>query len=452
MATAPITFSGLNGFDFSSVINAEIQAESAPMQALQAKQTTIQNTNSALSTLGTQISQLESTISALSSQTSFTNVTANSSDTTIAGVSAGSAGIAGTYDVVVGSLAKAQLTSSTNGYSHTTDTVADGGQISFTIGGQTTTPITISAATSLSDLANQINAQNSGVFATVVNDGTNNKLAIQSRQTGKANGFIINSTLTLNGSTTGALAFAANQSLTTGNAQIAADASLTVNNLGITSSSNTVTNAISGATLSLTKAGETLISVTPDYTTLQNNLSSLVSQYNNLAQYVKAQSAFSNGKGGPLANNSTVRQIMQGIRNQLLTASGNGNYQYLAQTGIQFNADGTLGFNQSTFQSAVNTSPTDIQTLFIGNGSNGLFNHFLSTLQADDATAGVISTTTTANQKELQGFANEISSQQQMLNNRQAALTKMYAAADQAMTRLRASGQSLSQFGTTSLF
>jgi flagellar capping protein FliD len=100
----------------------------------------------------------------------------------------------------------------------------------------------------------------------------------------------------------------------------------------------------------------------------------------------------------------------------------------------------------------VNASPNDVQTLFTGNGSNGLFNSFLSTLHADDATAGAISTATTANQHELQSLATEIASQQQMLNNRQAALTKMYAAADQAMTALRASGQSLSQFGTQSLF
>ena len=105
--------------------------------------------------------------------------------------------------------------------------MADGGTISFTIGGQTTTAITISAQTSLSDLADKINSQNSGVFAAVVNDGTNNKLAIMSRQTGQANGFTINNSLT-NGVGT-ALKFAVGQSPTSGNSQDAVDASFTVN-------------------------------------------------------------------------------------------------------------------------------------------------------------------------------------------------------------------------------
>src|SRR5437016_7729408 len=152
MASSPITFSGLNGFDFNSIINAEIQSASAPMQALQAKQATIQNKNSALASIGNQISDLENTVTALASQTAFTNVSASSSDTTIATVSAGTGGIAGSYALDIDHLAKSQLSSSRVGYTNTTDIVADGGTISFTIGGQTTTPITISAQTSLSAL------------------------------------------------------------------------------------------------------------------------------------------------------------------------------------------------------------------------------------------------------------------------------------------------------------
>src|SRR5205085_11927561 len=96
------------------------------------------------------------------------------------------------------------------------------------------------------------------------------------------------------------------------------------------------------------------------------------------------------------------------------------------------------------------SSPTAVQTLFQGSGSNGLFNSFLSSLQADDSTAGLISTTTQSDKKQLTNLGQEIASQQQMLNNRKAQLTKMYAAADQAMIGLRATGQSLSQLGTTS--
>ena len=195
---------------------------------------------------------------------------------------------------------------------------------------------------------------------------------------------------------------------------------------------------------SLSKAGETLINVAADYTTLQNTVSGLVSQYNSLQQFVRNQSV---AKTDP-----TVRQVMSDLRNQLLSSSGNGQYKYLGQIGVQFNTDGTLTFNQATLQSALSSSATDVQALFQGSGNNGLFNSFRSALQNDDSTAGLLSTATTSNKTEIQSLTAEISSQQQMLDNRQRQLTKMYAAADQAMIALRSSGQSLTQLGAASLF
>ena len=56
-AAAPATLSGLNGFDFASLITLTIQSDSAPMQAMQAQQTALQAKDSALSQLGTQLTQ-----------------------------------------------------------------------------------------------------------------------------------------------------------------------------------------------------------------------------------------------------------------------------------------------------------------------------------------------------------------------------------------------------------
>src|SRR2546425_10244172 len=108
----------------------------------------------------------------------------------------GNGGIVGQYQISIAPLAKGQVTSSTNGYSSASNTAADGGSISFTINGTTTNPLNITSATTLADLKQQINNQNSGVVASVVNDGTNYKLVISSRDTGTTNGFTINNTLT----------------------------------------------------------------------------------------------------------------------------------------------------------------------------------------------------------------------------------------------------------------
>src|SRR6185295_10832680 len=121
------------------------------------------------------------------------------------------------YDVSIDHLAKSQVTKSTNGYTSPSDIAANGGSISFTIGGTTTDPITITSDTSLTDLKSQINNQNSGVVASIINDGTNYKLVVSSRETGQTNGFTINNSLT--NSPGAAVAFAVGQSPTSGNAQ-----------------------------------------------------------------------------------------------------------------------------------------------------------------------------------------------------------------------------------------
>ena len=444
------TFTGLNGFDFNALISATVQSASAPMQALQAQQAALQNRDSALTSIGSQLNQLESTVQTLGSQSSFTNVTAASSDSTIATVSGGSGGIASTYDLNIANTAKSQVTSSTTGYANTTYIAADGGSISFTIMGQTTAAIQITGQTTLSALAGQINSQNSGVFAAVVNDGTNNKLVLMSQQTGQNNGFTVNNNLT--NSTGTAVTFAAGQSPTSGNTQNASDASFTLNGMSITSSSNTVSTAIPGVTISLQKAGDTTVNVTPDYSTLEKTLSTFVSQYNGLQSAITQQSTSSNGQTAPLANDPVTRQILSDLATGLMAANtGGGQYTYLSEIGLEFNTDGTLTFDSSTFEKAMNTSSTDVQTLLQGsNGTGGLFNKYNSILEADDNTSGLISNTRASDKLTNDNYTNEIAAQQTMLQNMQTTLTKYYAAADQAMTQLRSEGSSLSQIGSNS--
>ncbi len=184
-------------------------------------------------------------------------------------------------------LHNSQTTASTNGFTNLTDSAADGGSISFTVNGQTTAAINVTSTMSLTDLAGTINNQSSGVVASVVNDGTNYKLVISSRQTGAANGFTINNNLT--NSAAAAVAFAAGQNATAGNSQNAQDAQFTVNGFSITSSSNTITSAVPGVTLNLLKQGQATVGVTTDYSSLKSSLQTFISQYNSFRSFYDSQ-------------------------------------------------------------------------------------------------------------------------------------------------------------------
>jgi flagellar hook-associated protein 2 len=438
---AAITLSGVNGIDFNTILSAVMQSESQPLQALQNQQQQTQNKDAAFVSLGGIVSALESPITNLKSPTAFTKVSANSSDTSISTVSLGDGGIPGQYQVSISQLAKNQVTKSTNGYAATTNTAADGGSISFTINGSTTTAINVTSATSLSDLQNQINAQNSGVVASIVNDGTNYKLVISSRATGTTNGFRINNSLT--NSTGAAVAFAAGQNATTGNAQTAQDALLNVNGIDIDSASNTVTNAVPGVTMSLVKAGDMSVNVGQDFSAITDGLNAIVTQYNRLRQFYAQQTK------GTLGTDSVMREVVNDIKTVLLTANSNGGqYQYLSEIGLEFTSSGDLTLDQTKLNTALNSYSGDLQKLLQGtNGVGGVVNSLNSTLSALDATAGIIKTTRDSIATTLSNYTNRIDEQQMRLEIRRQELIQQYTAADQAISQLKQMGGSLTNLG-----
>jgi len=433
---AGITLSGFNGIDFNTIINAVMQSESKPLQDLQTQQQVLQNRDSAMVSLAGIISSLQTPVAALTSAPAFSSVAATSTDTSVGTVTLGDGGIPGQYDLVIDHLAKRQVTSSTNGYTATSATAATGGTISFTINGQTTDNITITGATTLAELREKINDQNSGVVASIVNDGTNYKLVISSRETGLSNGFMINNNLTNNSGTV--VTFA-------GNTQDAIDAVFTVNGLSITSDSNTVTDAVPGVTVNLLKPGSTSVKVTTDYSSIKDNLKTLVTQYNKLRQFYMQQ------KGGALANDSVIREALNDVKSVLLESNANGGrYHYLSEIGLEVTSTGDLKLDENKLNTAINSYSSDLQKLFQGSGNvNGALDDLKGILSNLDGTAGLIKTTRSSIDTSSKSMRDRIDAQQMRLDIRRQELVKTYSAADQAMSKLKSMSSSLSNLGNS---
>ena len=445
-----VNFSGFNGFDFGEIIDLMIQAESVPLEALQKQETDLKAKDSALVEFGSEVSTIQDTVDDLVFDSIFTKLDATTTDDLVATVTLGDSAIAGTYDLVITQLAKAQVTASTNGYTNTTDIAADGGTISFTIGAQTTTDITIGAATSLSALRTLINDQNSGVVASVVNDGTDYKLVISSRTTGAANGFTINNSLT-NGVGL-VVAFAVGQSPSVGNAQDSQDSAFTVNGLSITSATNTVTEAVPGTAVTLVTTGVAAINVDADYDGLEETVKTFITQYNSLKEFFDDQTKLDvlTGEPGPLARDSILRQALHDVKNIILTSNGNdGAYSYLTEIGLEFEQDGTLSLDQERYNTAIDTTITDVQKLFQGDGIvDGVFDDLKAALDNIDSTAGLIKTSRDNLDTSIKALRDRIVSQQVRLENRRLALQKMFGAADQAMSQLAAQSGALGALGS----
>src|SRR5262245_23446265 len=107
---SPITFSGFNQIDFNVILNAIMQQESAPLQALQARQSALKATDSTYGQLVTMLDSMRTASGALSNSATLTTYAATSSDTSALTVAAAPGAIAGRYDVIVNELARAQVT------------------------------------------------------------------------------------------------------------------------------------------------------------------------------------------------------------------------------------------------------------------------------------------------------------------------------------------------------
>ena len=427
---AAVNLSGFNGIDFNTILNAVMQAESQPLAIIQSQQKTVQDKDAALVSLAAIIGKLQTPATSLTSATAFSNVAASSTDTAIATVSLGDGGIVGQYDLTITQLAKGQVTKSTNGYSAATDTVATGGTLSFTIDGSTTEAITITAATSLTELKEQINNQNSGVVASIINDGTDYKLVISSRNTGSTNSFTINNSLTYGGGTVVAFGAAT---------QAAQNATFTVNGISISSASNTVTQAVPGVTVALVAEGSASVKVTADHSSIKNNLKTFVTEYNALRQFYSKQA------NGPLRGDSVMRQAISDIKTAVLTKNLNGGrYGYLAEIGLELTATGDLKLDETKLNTAIDSYATDLQKLLQGTtGVDGAFDLLKEALDNLDGTAGLIKTTRTNIDTSLKQYRDRIASQELRLAIRRQELVKTFTAADQAMQRLNAASGSL---------
>lgn len=447
---AAVSFSGFNGIDFGSIIDATITAESAPLNTLKQQQTDVKSKDTALASLSGGIGTMETQAGSLTSSSLFTNVTASSSDTGVGSATVGDGAVSGDYLLHVDKLAKGQVTISSTGYSSTTATVADGGSISFTIGSTTTTAINVTSATSLTDLRNAINAQNSGVVASIVNTGSSNKLVVASRTTGESNGFTINNTLTNSGGT--ALAYAGGQDKTHGNSQNAQDAVFTVNGIDFTSDTNTTSTAIAGLSLKLSGQGDTAISVTPDYGAVESSLKSFIATYNQLRQFAVVQNTVNNttGQRGPLANDSVLRQATSDLRDVLLNPNMNGGkYKYLSEIGVTVDQTGSLQLDETAYTAAMTDNPDDVKKLLQGTDSvKGIFGNAQTKLQNLDGTSGMIKSARDSIKTTLQGISSRITATQLRLDMRKQELQKEYAAADQAISKLNSMTGQLSQLGS----
>lgn len=386
-----------SGLDVNSIVSQLMKVESQPLTDFAAKEAQQQTRLTAFGTLKGALSSFQGSLTALSDPTKFNAITANLADTSLASASATSSAVTGSHSLEIQTLAQSQKLKSAN-FATTSSTVGSGTlTIQFgTYNGGTFTlnpdkaaqSITITPGnSSLSGIRDAINQANAGISASIVNDGTGNRLVISSQDTGLSNALKITATDDDGNDTDNAglsqLVYDASTGGTTNLTQTmaASNATFVIDGISISKASNNITDAIEGVTLNLLKANPgttTTLNISRDTTSAQSAISSFVKSFNDLNTTIVNLTKYdaSTKQASILTGDSTVRSIQTQIRSAIsdpLTTAGGG-LSLLSEVGISFQSDGTLQFDSSKLSNVLNDPTKDISTLFasVGKTSDSL--------------------------------------------------------------------------------
>jgi flagellar hook-associated protein 2 len=441
--SSPITLSGFNNIDFSSVLNALMAQERIPVTQLTNQRTALSNQKTFFSTFASKLASLDSAVDALTAANAFDGRAATVSDPTAATVQVGGSTPRGSYSVVVSSLAKAQVTGTSSTHAdHDTTIVANGGTL--TIGG---VAVNVTGPLTLDGLRDAINdAPDIGVTASVVQNGSNYQLVLTGHETGAANSFVVGNSL----SGGAGVAFAA------ANAQDASNAAGTVNGIAFSTPTNTIQGAIPGGTLDVVKTAPPtnpiVITITGDRSSLKELVQKVRLAYNEVVAFIDDQQLAAKEKNpasigrDPLVRN--LRSQLAQVLNQERTVSGV--FTAISQVGLSFSRTGQLEFNESEFDAALDRDAAGVQALFRGSGgTSGAFSDLSTTVASYTAAGGLLPTAQSRLDDQVLRIGARIDDFEVRLAARREALQREFTAADLAIKQLNNSAGQLGSLGAS---
>jgi flagellar hook-associated protein 2 len=432
-----------SGLDVNSIVSQLVSAAQTPQQTIITNQQNATNTKiSALGSLSSLLGTLQSSITILtSSTTGVTQLTAQSGNTSSFTAAASGNAVPASYNVQVLALAQASKIATAD-YSSASSTVGDG---TVTIGvGTNSFNVTLAPGNdSLTSLVSAINnaPDNKGVSASLITDSGGVRLMLTAQQTGNAGA------LTLSSADSNGASF-----ISTSVVQPAKQAHIQIDGFDYYGDSNTVSNAISGVTLSLqaTSASASPLTLSYNQQAAANAVQAFVTAYNAVARNISTQAGYNSitQTAGPLLANPLVQSLTRqlgSIVGSAYTGTG-GSYSVLSQVGISLNSDGTLSVDSTKLNNALSADPTSVQKLFASSGGAGTamtsaLNGFLG--------AGGSTGSIAAASNNLQQTLTNLGQQQTALAARmklyQGQLYAQYSALDKLMSSMKSTSTFLTQ-------
>lgn len=435
-----ISSSGIgSGLDVNSLVTQLVAAERAPTDKRLAKvETTTKSQISAFGALRSALAGLESALK------KFDGTGAQLGKKVTVATDAGFSATAGTdarlgsYRIAVERLASTHKLQSASAAS---STQIGNGHLTITVGSDPPIEVDIAAGKgTLADIRDAINAAagGKGISATVVRGDAGDVLTLTSMRSGSTGAITV---ATSGGD--GGLAVLATSGGTMTELTAAQDARVTIDGITRSSSTNTLTGAIDGITLNLTKAvpGQAFaLDITPDASPLKASLLTFVSSYNTALAQLRTQSA-SGGDGktpGALSGDSAPRSIMQNLREGV-----SGSYALMASIGLKTAVDGSLSLDGAKFDTAIAADPEAVSRLLgpdaaLGGRMRGAMTSYLGD-------GGLIGARSTALNDRMKSITRQRDAFDVRMSAVEATYRRQFSALDALMTKMQGTSSYLSQ-------
>jgi flagellar hook-associated protein 2 len=267
--------------------------------------------------------------------------------------------------------AAAGLTAGTSGSYLGTSFAQDGAQASGTV-------VLKDSDQSLQGIRDAINNAKIGVSASIVSDGSGSpyRLVLTSTSTGASSTMKISVSgedgAEPNAALTNLLAYDPAGTQKMSQTTAAQSTLMNVNGIAVTSAKTSVSDAIEGVTLNLSKIGSTSVTVSKDSTAVKAGVTAFVNAYNALNKTIKSLTSYDaeTKAAGVLIGDSTVRSIETQLNQQLgvAVAGSAGTLNTLSQIGISRDKTGNLVIDSTKLQKALDTSLDSVGGVFAAVG------------------------------------------------------------------------------------
>lgn len=317
--------------------------------------------------------------------------------------------------------------------------------------GSKTFEVSYTASMTLQDLAQAITDAGGDSFSASIlqtGEGAFN-LIVASKETGSAQSLTMTDT---SGKLNAAL-FSAKHETTNPNGyekvQNGSDASFKYNGILATRGTNSFSDFLSGANITLTKEGDSSnVNISLDKTPIVDEVQLLVDSYNELVTNLKDMtlSDVDSGKEGVFNNDAFVKSLsreLSAMMTQFLSGDSLVNY------GIDLSQDGIMSFKSSVLEAKIDSDPDAVKKFFSGstdedgNFTAGLFNTIDTKLTSYTGTNQLLSNYATALDTESQKFAESLESATKSLDERYAAMATRFAAYDAMISSINSQFSSI---------